>query len=152
MLWQFVQLGAAFVGTGLVFWVSDIVLHLLAGEDFHVYYLLAFNIIPPLVTCAVVPAVSWHATHRCLRHCLAGVLGIWVTGPLLMMIGWSFLSPDLELHVALFVGLMLTVAFPITCFSMATYDASLLGLLFTTIALPLIGLMYSKLAPRILRR
>ena len=75
---------------------------------------------------------------------LVGTLGIWVTGPLFMMISATFVGGGFSQPGGFSTVLLLTLLFPISTFSFSTYDGTLLAVLMTTVGLPMTGLMLMR--------
>jgi hypothetical protein len=93
---------------------------------------MVVTILMPLCLCA-----GWVAVSKILRKSLVSVapqflLGIWVTGGLLMSLGWMLSTPS-PLH-SLAVSSVLGII-PIYTFMAAAYDGSLAALLLVSIVL-----------------
>jgi hypothetical protein len=117
---------------GLSFWLPDTVTHLVRNVQFDRRDVMVVIVLMPLCLCA-----GWVAVSKILRKSLVSVapqflLGIWVTGGLLMSLGWMLSTPS-PLH-SLAVSSVLGIV-PIYTFMAATYDGSLAALLLVSIVL-----------------
>jgi hypothetical protein len=117
---------------GLSFWLPDTVTHLIRNVQFDRRDVMVVTVLMPRCLCA-----GWVAVSRFLRKSLASVapqflLGIWVTGGLLMSLGWILSTPS-PLH-SLAVSSVLGII-PIYTFRAATYDGSLAALFLVSIVL-----------------
>jgi hypothetical protein len=117
---------------GLSFWLPDTVTHLIRNVLFDRRDGIVVTVLMPLCLCA-----AWVAVSKILRKSLVSVapqflLGIWVTGGLLMSLGWTLSTPS-PLH-SLAVSSVLGII-PIYTFMAATYDGSLAALLLVSIVL-----------------
>lgn len=117
---------------GLSFWLPDTVTHLIRNVQFDGRDIMVVTVLMPLCLCA-----GWVAASKIVRKSLASVapqllLGIWVTGGLLMSLGWmlSTRSPLHSLAVSSVLGII-----PIYTFMAAAYDGSLAALLLVSIVL-----------------
>jgi len=117
---------------GLSFWLPDTLTHLIRNVQFDRRGVMVLTVLMPLSLCA-----GWVAASKILTRSLASVaprflLGIWVTGGLLMSLGWmlSTPSPVHSLAVSSFLGII-----PIYTFMAATYDGSLAALLLVSVVL-----------------
>jgi len=117
---------------GLLFWLPDTVTHLIRNAQFDRHDVMVVTLLMPLCLCA-----GWVAASMILTRSLASVapqflLGIWVTGGLLMSLGWmlSTPSPVHSLAISTLLGII-----PIYTFMAATYDGSLGALVLVSIVL-----------------
>jgi len=117
---------------GLSFWLPDTVTHLIRNVQFDRRDVMVVTVLMPLCLCA-----AWVAASKILRRTTVSVapqflLGIWVTGGLLMSLGWmlSTGSPLLSLTVSTILGIV-----PIYTFVAAAYDGSLAALLLVSVVL-----------------
>lgn len=117
---------------GLSFWLPDTVAHLIRSVQFDRRDVVVVTVLMPLCLCA-----GWVAASKILTRSLASVapqflMGIWVTGGLLMSLGWmlSTPSPVHSLAISSLLGII-----PIYTFMAATYDGSLGALLLVSIIL-----------------
>jgi hypothetical protein len=117
---------------GLSFWLPDTVTHLIRSVQFDRRDVMVVTVLMPLCLCAAGVAAS-----KILKRSLVAIapqllLGIWVTGGLLMSLGWmlSTRSPLHSLAVSSVLGII-----PIYTFMAAAYDGSLAALLLVSIVL-----------------
>jgi hypothetical protein len=117
---------------GLSFWLPDTVTHLIRNVQFDRRDVIVVTMLMPLCLCA-----TWIAVSKILRKSPASVapqflLGIWVTGGLLMSLGWmlSTASPLHSLAMSSILGII-----PIYTFMAAAYDGSLAALLLVSVVL-----------------
>jgi hypothetical protein len=117
---------------GLSFWLPDTVTNLIRNVQFDRRDVMVVTVLMPLCLCA-----GWVTVSKILRKSLVSIapqflLGIWVTGGLLMSLGWmlSTSSPLHSLAVSSVLGII-----PIYTFMAATYDGSLAALLLVSIVL-----------------
>jgi len=66
---------------------------------------------------------------------LSAVLGIWLTGPLFMMVSFTFDGGGFSDGIAMKEIIFMTVAFPLMTFTMSAYEGSFFALLITTVLL-----------------
>jgi hypothetical protein len=131
----------------ILFWCPDIVVHT-ASPSFGGAEVAMLTLALPFLTCGVLFTVvrlgfqTWWATSCCL----VGLLGIWVTGPVMMMVGWSSTEGGFAGEGAAELAVMGTLLFPLFCFSMSTYDGTLVALLITTMLLGVVPIAI-RLAP-----
>ena len=139
---------------GFSFWAPDVVLHWLRGDRFSRLDVLVLSVLLPIITVLVVTIV-W---KRCLdaeNHlldALSALLGIWLLGPLMMLVGagisgGGFSQPDGFWHAVL-KG---TRFFPASTYMMSAYDGTLGALLLATLLLPFLPALYSFIERRHLR-
>src|SRR5215469_14942135 len=117
---------------GLSFWLPDTVMHLIRNVRFDRRDVMVVTVLMPLSLCA-----GWVAASKILTRSLVSIaprllLGIWVTGGLLMSLGWmlSTTSPVHSLAISSLLGII-----PIYTFMAATYDGSAAALLLVSIVL-----------------
>jgi hypothetical protein len=117
---------------GLSFWLPDTVTHLIRNVHFDRPDVMVITVLMPLSLCA-----AWIAASKILRKSMVSfapqfLLGVWVTGGLLMSLGWmlSTGSPVYSLAVSSILGII-----PIYTFMAATYDGSLAALLIVSVIL-----------------
>jgi hypothetical protein len=120
------------------FWSPDVLLQAIRGGNLSTsdWHLITY-------ACPAVAAITyslvfvWNRSQGSRSNIsLRMVLGIWVSGPLAMMVGASFGRGGFATHdsfvfavISVIVG---TILFPFATFMMATYDGSLFALLLTT--------------------
>ena len=102
---------------GLSFWLPDTVMHLIRNVRFDRRDVMVVTVLMPLSLCA-----GWVAASKILTRSLVSIaprllLGIWVTGGLLMSLGWmlSTTSPVDSLAISSLLGII-----PIYTFMAAT--------------------------------
>jgi hypothetical protein len=126
-----------FVLGGLAFWLPDIALHALRGENFtSVDVVVLTGLLPIMAVVAAVVARRLQGSARAAVYApLVVALGVWVLGPLAMLISWAPGGGGFAHQDAWLALLVLTAMFPMMTFMMATYDGSLGGLLIGSAAL-----------------
>jgi hypothetical protein len=117
---------------GLSFWVPDTAAHLIRNVHFDRRDVIVVTALMPLCLCT-----GWVVASKILRRSLASVapqllLGVWLTGGLLMSLGWMLSTPS-PLH-SLAISSVLGII-PIYTFMAAAYDGSLAALLLVSIVL-----------------
>jgi hypothetical protein len=132
--------------TAMIFWIPDIVLHAFSGKSFSGREILIMTVSLPIIVPScyhLFRKVRGFKDHHSLTI-ISSVMGIWVTGPLFMMIGSSFSGGGFLQLDGFFSQLSFiitcTALFPICTFMMSTYDGTLGALLITSALLPIIGL------------
>jgi hypothetical protein len=126
---------------GLSFWLPDTVTHLIRNVHFDRTDAMVITVLMPLCLCA-----AWVAASKILRKSMVSVapqflLGIWVTGGLLMSLGWMLSrgSPLYSLAVSSVLGII-----PVYSLMAATYDGSLAALLLVSVVLLLAWMGIAK--------
>ena len=130
---------AVFFLTGVVFWTPDVIFHAIVRQGFDWKGVLLLTILLPVATCAVGAVLFFRRRKDALVSSLVGTLGIWVTGPLFMMISASFEGGGFNQPGGLSAVVLLTLLFPISTFSFSTYDGTLFAVLAITVCLPVTG-------------
>lgn len=123
--WWYVLLGP------FVFWTPDVLLHWLRGQYTSGWDVLILTLLLPSVTCLVL-VLLWTRSRERRSHkaeALAALAGIWVFGPAMMSLEWTF--GGAHSHGLRFL-LVCTVLFPICTFVMSTSDGTLGALIITT--------------------
>lgn len=126
----------------LVFWVPDIIVRALRGDRFGGIDLLCLTFFLPLLTCMIV-ARMWRKSGDIGKFLPAGfsaVLGIWLFGPLLMNVGFSFSGGGFAKSGGWQLAVLGTGLFPFFTFEMSTYDGTLFAVILVTALLPLMSL------------
>jgi hypothetical protein len=120
---------------GVACWIPDVTLHLLRTYDFSRIDVLAVTILMPLSAFAayLITIRSFRTEERTPSVAFFMVVGVWLMGPLAMMIaatptGGGFSQP--LAWTGIIVGLL-----PPYTFMMSAYDSSLAGLAFASLAL-----------------
>jgi hypothetical protein len=106
---------------------------------------MVVTVLMPLSLCAALVAASKILRKRVASVAPQFLLGIWVTGGLLMSLGWmlSTVSPLYSLALSSALGII-----PIYTFMAATYDGSLAALLLVSIVLFLVWMLPMGFAER----
>jgi len=78
------------------------------------------------------------------RRIVLPVFGIWLFGPWMMMISWTFAGAGFANSGTLRGAGMMTLAFPIFTFIGSTYDGTLGALMLATVCLPLFGSLFAS--------
>jgi hypothetical protein len=122
-----------------LFWGPSVLIHSV-HRQFSISSVVLITISCPLLAGmgAVVHLIVMR--HLVLRFYVASLFGIWVFGPVFMMIsatfsGGGFLQPDWMRLI-----IVLTLSSPVATPMMATYDGTLTGLLITSLVLILCAL------------
>jgi hypothetical protein len=131
----------------LVFWIPDILIHAYSGKTFSRKEVLILTLLMPTLASTGLYFIC-HARDRKDGHAIrsiGSVLGIWITGPLFMMVsssfsGSGFSRSDIGIFEQISFVITCMAGFPIFTFMMSTYDGTLFALLITTALLPTIGL------------
>ena len=120
---------------GVSFWIPSIVTHAILGSRFDVLGVLLATVACPALA-MITLALLWCVPMQCTlaARSLVFLLGLWLSGPLCMMLvasiirgGVSSIDPN--------ALILLTICFPVTTPMMATYDGSLAALAIITICL-----------------
>jgi hypothetical protein len=130
----------------LVFWLPDVVVHALARSHYSGIDGIFLTVFLPLLTCYVLKLI-WKTkgeSRNFASAALPAVLGIWVFGPLMMIIsatfsGGGFTRP--EAWRLLYIGFTL---FPIMMIDMSTYDGTLFAVFLVSAALPIMSLFVKQ--------
>ena len=146
---------ATFALGALAFWAPDILVHALAGTAFGGVAVLLLIPLLPTTTVFVFLRLDplGRATLRGWPRALLMLLGIWVLGPLFMMISATFGGAGFFTFTgaADWAALArMTLVFWASTFMMATYDGALGPLLLSTLLLPSVAWRRGtkKAAPR----
>ena len=120
---------------GVACWIPDVTLHVLRKYDFSRADVLAVTVLMPLsaVTAYLATVRSFRTEERTPSVAFFMVVGVWVSGPLAMMIAATPTGGGFSQPLAwrgIIVGLL-----PPYTFMMSTYDTSLAGLAFASLAL-----------------
>lgn len=125
----------------IIFWTPDVVVHALSASHFSGRDVILLTILLPICSgfCLVWIWKKGIAFKNRFRRMVLPVFGIWLLGPLMMMIsatfgGGGFAKPGIWQSVG-----MMTLAFPISTFIGSTYDGTLGAVLLATLCLPLLG-------------
>jgi hypothetical protein len=115
--------------------------------------ILVLTVLLPITT-ALVVAIDWKLrlnTENRLPAALFVLLGIWLFGPLMMSVGWTFIGAGFSKPGGWHLVLMGTALFPLLTFMMSAYDGTLGALLLTTALIPLLPAIHSLIDRRRLR-
>jgi len=137
---------------GFSFWAPDVLLHWLRGYQFSGLDVRILTVLLPITT-ALVVAIVWKRYPKKENRrlgALFALLGIWLFGPLMMSIGWTFSGGGFSKPDWHFV-LIGTSFFPAATFMASTYDGTLGALLLTTALLPFLSILCSLIDRRRLR-
>ena len=129
----------------LVFWLPDVIVHVAWGSAFGGFAVLLITVVMPVATLWAFSRADAAAllTLRGWPRALLMLLGIWLLGPVFMMVsatagGAGFLT----FNSAADWLMMLQV--PASTFIAATYDGALGALLLTTLLLPFAAALSSR--------
>src|SRR6267143_3208014 len=114
---------------GAIFWIPDIALHAMRRYDFSGLDMLILTIVLPLATITGVTIFTvcrglWHLENN--PRLIAGLmlLGIWLLGPVFMVVGATFTSGGLAKQAGWISIVVGSLFFPIFTFIMSTYDGT----------------------------
>jgi hypothetical protein len=133
----------------LVFWLPDILVHALRGNRFGGIDILGLTVLLPVLTCMIVARI-WRKSGdigKFLPADWSAVPGIWLCGPLLMTVGFSFDGGGFAKPGGWQLAVLGTGLFPFFTFEMSTYDGTLFAVILATALLPLMSL-FLKHQPR----
>ena len=127
---------------GLVFWVPDVFLQLLRGEEFGHVDVKLLTILMPTATVASYLLQPVRVDKGAMIQAASSLLGVWLVAPWALttaatFTGGGFSHPG-DVLVSMSVIIMSTII-PIYTVILATYDGSLLAILLVTLALPAVG-------------
>lgn len=127
----------ALLGAGS-FWLPDIFIHALTGKDFGGIRVLLITVLLPLSTLIVFRVLCrYNRKLHPLKLALFMLLGIWMLGPLSIVVEASFSMGEL-LITDWWMVLKANAFFPLTTWVMSAYDGSMGALILVTLGL-LIG-------------
>ncbi|MEW6128913.1 MAG: hypothetical protein AB1757_17885 [Acidobacteriota bacterium] len=121
---------------GLVFWLPSILLHLARGNNFSGMDVLLLTAILPVTTLLsyVVILKFWKSLEFPFEiRAIFLLLGIWILGPLYMMVEASFLGGGFTSSEGLRVVFLGTLLFPIFTPILATHKGTLGAIVITTL-------------------
>ncbi len=120
--------------TGFVFWLPSIVIHAIRGQRFGSgrFDFVGVSLLPIVSMFFALKMVYRVRLARGL-HALLVLLGIWMLGPLSMMISSSFSGGGFTQSGTWHILLNGVVQFVPLTFMMSTYDGTLLALIIVTI-------------------
>jgi hypothetical protein len=127
---------ASLIGS-LSFWFPIVIARVVFGTDWGVLLtILPLTFLVPAVCCLALEVFTERWRQSRPGFAIAMLLGIWISGPFWMMLantgvaGQGFHAADAWRSLG-----FMTAAFPAATFMMATYEGSLVALLFTSFAL-----------------
>lgn len=121
---------------GLVFWVPDVVLHIVRGHRFSGADVITLTILLPVIAITSLSLIGFR--WRCARAgsastAVSALIGIWLFGPIFMMAGMIHSGEGFASPIVWIMDLRFWLEFPfILTFIMSTYDGSLGGLTIIT--------------------
>jgi hypothetical protein len=149
---RILNLGKYVIVAAIVFWFPDVILHSITKYRFGGWLeLLSLTLLLPLFTCIAV-AYIWKNSGdigKFLPAGLSGVVGIWLFGPLLMMVSTSFSGGGFATPDGWQTALLGTALFPMFTFMMSAYDGTLFAVLIASAAMPLMSLVLKHQVPGI---
>ena len=142
--------GLTMLGGALAFWGPDVLVHLVAGKQFSGAGILLLS-----------PLLPTTATFGFFRMCrlfkdvlpalwvgAATILGVWLLGPLFMMVSFSFSGGGFATQTSFHDLVTLITWAPLMTFIMSTYDGSLAAIALVTLGLPIAVVWASRPDPR----
>jgi hypothetical protein len=138
LAWAFKGSMNIFIG-GLIFWVPSVLVHWIRGTRFSGFDILGLSILLPTTTCLFFASHwwPWRKPGGRLSQGLFALLGIWLLGPLMLLISATFSGGGFSKPDGWQTFLLMTRSFPAFTFMMSTYDGTLGALLLTTVLLPI---------------
>jgi hypothetical protein len=131
----------------VAFWLPDIALHAITKYRFGGWYeLLSLTFLLPLFSCVAV-AYSWKRSGdigKFLPASWSAVLGIWLFGPVMMLVSASFSGGGFATAGGWQTAVLGTGLFPMFTFMMSAYDGTLFAVLIATAAPPLMSLVLKR--------
>ena len=139
MVWAFRVLLNILIG-GLIFWVPSVFLHWIKGTRFSELDVLGLTVLLPTITCLFFVSHwwPWRKSGSRLSQALSAVLGIWLLGPLMLLISATFSGGGFSKPAGWQTLLLMTRWFPAFTFMMSTYDGTMGALLLITVLLPIL--------------
>jgi hypothetical protein len=127
------------------FWLPDVIIHIVGGYGFDRSYVWVITIVLPATT--LVGLLLSVRLNVFRTDTLWLILGIWVTGPIAMMLSGATGGGALSENPVMALGgaILMTLIFPIATFIMSTYDGSLGAIAVVTL---LLGLTHGLLDVR----
>ena len=127
---------------GLLFWTPSVVLHALRGHKFSGIDVIVLTAGLPTFYGFCLPLI-WRRRPRfksLLQRVVPEVLGVWLFGPLMILISESFAGGGFAKPDAWQLLGLGTAFFPVFTFMMSTYDGTLGAVLLATLCLPVLAL------------
>jgi hypothetical protein len=128
------------IAGGVIFWTPSVFMHSVAAKDFSGLHAIALSCLIPSLTMTGFVSVWW--LYRKMAHAasvaLTMLIGIWLLGPLMMLIGASFSGGGFS-KAGMWEVVAMTALFPVFTFMMSTYDGTLLALLLVSGCLAMIA-------------
>jgi hypothetical protein len=124
---------ATFIG-GAIFWSPSILLHAVRGYNFSGVDVLMLTVLLPTIVmmCVAYGQRLRVGADRSRASALWVMVGIWVLGPLCLMVSASFSGGGFASEVGWVQVIIATLGAPIFTFIMSTYDGTLLAVLITS--------------------
>jgi hypothetical protein len=121
---------AIFIG-GAIFWSPSVLLHAVRGYNFSGVDVLILTVLLPTIVmiCVAYAQRLGVSAIRSRTSALWVMLGIWLLGPLCLMINASFSGGGFAREVGWLEVIVATISAPIFTFIMSTYDGTLLAVL-----------------------
>jgi hypothetical protein len=136
----FVGLADVLAG-GLIFWTPTIVVHWIRGRRFSGRDAMVLILLMPVLSCLTLFGIwkTWPGTIRYLHRAMLAVLGIWLLGPMMISISFSFSGGGFAQRSGWSAVALETVLFPVFTFIMSSYDGTLFAVLLATVCLLVLG-------------
>lgn len=129
---------------GVVFWLPNLLYHYLAKTEPTGAALLVLTVIMPFAVC-VAYFIS-RAKGRHSLHASSMLLGIWILGPTMIILGQTFEGAGFR-NVQTLLYWAVATAFPPLTLVMAGFDLSVGALLLGTVLLLLARCIYERTEP-----
>jgi len=120
-----------------VFWVPDVLVHAWAAQGFRAEPWLLMTTLLPLATVTAILCLLWMLRRGIVAPSLSAVLGIWIAGPLMMIISATFSGGGFATPFGVPSVVIGTLLFPLFCPWLAFYDGTIFALAITTLLLPI---------------
>ncbi len=121
---------------GMIFWIPNILIHRIAGNNYDSYWVLLCTAILPLITIGgIILLFFLEKMHHISSIAFWILFGIWFFGPFYIIIESLLLDPSYILSDIWKLLFQMIPLFPIFTFMISTYDGSLFAVLIMTVIL-----------------
>lgn len=135
------------------FWAPSVILHASKGAEFSLFHWWLLASVQPVITLVIFITMRFlRLASGTPRRCALWMLfGIWILGPLYILISFTFDGGGFANSGAWLDFLIATVLFPLLTPWLSLYDGSLIGLLLSSLllcalAFDLPAILYQKFA------